>query len=85
MANHRVKWAQNGIDMIQVLMVLTLCDATSMPVWSPVRLCDWVALVRSEPLVVRRVETEVSHAVMRGYYKYASQGSCECTLFSQSA
>lgn len=77
MAQHRAKWAENNVGPTEVLMVLVLDELRSIPTWSPVRLCDWVALVRTRPLIVRREDVEPTHAQMKNLYQYAYQGSCE--------
>lgn len=85
MANHRTKWAQHGVDIADVVMVLVLNASSSMPVWSPIRLRDWAASVQSQPLVVSRAEIDVPHAIMGNFYQYACQGPCEYVLLAPTS
>lgn len=78
MSDHRTQWKKHSVDPTDILMVLVIDEQSSLPTWSPVRLCDCAVVIRPRPLVVKRECVEPTHIYLKDLYENAFRGLCEC-------
>lgn len=79
MRDHSKQWAEHDVDLTEVLMVLVVDNEVGhgLPIWSPVRLCDWASLVRPRPLIAKREDVHPTYVALKELYRHAYEGSCE--------
>lgn len=80
LADHGALWKEHGVDLNEVISILVLDERSSLPTWSPVRLCDWAPVIRPRPLVAKRLNVNPIHAHLKDLYTYSVRGSCEFVL-----